>query len=499
MQLDMDQTEARTFLAFRAQGYGRIRIGKEMNRSSYTVKHWIHHQSEGRFTERDGIVSFDGEPIPLMQAIETEQTVFDQYPIEEVIAPCYVHMEDPPRYVFTLRSHRKVVVIRDPVIQQIVSGYSNADGAPKTINQLACDLGWPRVTVREVLAALQKTHDCIPFTDEELGNVPEEELVQDLIRRKEGRVVVRAEQERWKKVQANSDKWESLEKSVLHVVNENMSEWFQTYSVMPFDFGDPKFHHALVIAATDLHYGLYSDSKETGFAYNRDIARERLHKHTEELLTDLSGLGRPDMTYSGIGSDWFHIDCDGGTTTRGTPMDTDGTYSDIFVGGCQLAVEHIDMLRHVGPVTVIGFPGNHDRTGSLSLASYLQAWYRDCKDVTVNVSARQRQYERYGNTLMGFTHGDDVKLTELPNLMASEARRDWGDTENHLWFTGHLHHEKTAAVAGSTVVQLTALASPDRWHARKGYVMSRNALEAFVLHHERGLKAQWFAPVEDLR
>ena len=139
--------------------------------------------------------------------------------------------------------------------------------------------------------------------------------------------------------------------------------------------------------------------------------------------------------------------------------------------------------------------GNHDRHLAIALMMYLKAIYEEVEDVSVVVDPKLRQYVSWGNTLMGFTHGDGVKGMDLPSLMAKEEWQQWGSCENKIWFHGHLHHQSVIEKGGAMVVQLPSLAGDDRWHYRKGYVLSRPGLCAHMIDEKLGLIGNLFAPV----
>jgi predicted phosphodiesterase len=196
-----------------------------------------------------------------------------------------------------------------------------------------------------------------------------------------------------------------------------------------------------------------------------------------------------------VGSDWFNVDNPWNETANGTRQDMDGTYAQMIMEGTELAVEYIDLLRQIAPVSIITVDGNHDRSSALTMGMYLRAWYRNMPDVTCVVKPSPRQYVEYGNSLLGFCHGDDIKVGQLPALMASEARESWGRTQLRNWFTGHLHHEVTRDLDGVTQYQLPSLAGADRWSSRKGFCLSKRALTAYVIDHEVGNRAVLTSPI----
>ena len=251
--------------------------------------------------------------------------------------------------------------------------------------------------------------------------------------------------------------------------------------------------YAVVLSPTDLHYGKGGWVDEVGEAYTLEEARFRLLDRTNNLIQRLSG--KPDKIIIATGSDWFHVDNEAGTTTAGTPQDMAASPAQILVDGCKLAREHIDLLRQVTDIEVVFMRGNHDRHTALALMLYLDAVYENCKDVTITVSPKLRQYVKWGNNLLGFTHGDGVRGNDLPAIMATEERTAWGEHEHHVWFHGHLHHQRLLETSGVTIIQLPSLAGHDRYHYRKGFVLARAGISAHIIDKELGLVGNLFAPV----
>ena len=170
--------------------------------------------------------------------------------------------------------------------------------------------------------------------------------------------------------------------------------------------------------------------------------------------------------------------------------------AEILITGCQLAREHIDLLRQIAPVEIVMMPGNHDRHSSLALMMYLSAAYENVPDVSVTITANNRRYIQYGDTLLGFTHGDGMsKRINIVGLMAVEAREKWGATKHKVWFHGHLHHQRLAERDGCLIVQMPSLAGHDRYHARSGYTTSTAGLAAYFIDQKEGYLGSLFAPV----
>jgi hypothetical protein len=103
-----------------------------------------------------------------------------------------------------------------------------------------------------------------------------------------------------------------------------------------------------------------------------------------------------------------------------------------------------------------------------------------------------RKYHRYGDVLLGYTHGDMEPVQSLPLIMADECP-DWSKTRIREWHIGHLHKSKEFAMLtldesrGIRVRHLPSLSGPDAWHTAKGYRSLKQA-DAFVWHRTLGLR-----------
>ena len=148
---------------------------------------------------------------------------------------------------------------------------------------------------------------------------------------------------------------------------------------------------------------------------------------------------------------------------------------------------------NVAPVQVIGISGNHDEERLFYLTDTLQSWYRLCKDVKIDNDPVPRKYYLYGNTLLGFCHGDKEVKGILPLKMAHAVPDLWAKSKYREWHKGHLHYasKKYAQVTDEEqgVIErvLPSLVALDDWHNGKGYAALRQS-EAFIYDYEKGLK-----------
>ena len=407
----------------------------------------------------------------------------------KTISESYFYDSVNDEYYTFLSIADQMISVSGDTHRAMKEAYSNMVGKGATINEVCREFGIPRAWFDEYRRRHGWTHDMSPYTDEEIESTNVDRLVEDLILRRKQELHKKFEKRKWKEIEESAEKFEMFNS---YVLNEFKQLVTKAGVVKQVNMKKPEFDYSLVISPTDFHWGKYGWVDEVGETYNFEEARKRLLEKTEELIAKLPA--KPEQIIVATGSDWFHVDTDGGTTTRGTPQDMCGTPAEILMTGCQLAREHIDLLRQVAPVKVVFMAGNHDRMSAISLMMYLSAAYEDCNDCEVVVSPSTRQYVKYGNNLLGFIHGDGAK--NLIELMSVEQRKLWGECEHHVWFHGHLHHQKLTEKGGCLVVQLPSLAGHDRYHARQGYTTSKAGLSAHIIDKQKGLVGTLFAPVE---
>lgn len=237
--------------------------------------------------------------------------------------------------------------------------------------------------------------------------------------------------------------------------------------------------HLLVIDPADIHIGKLASAFETGESYDSEIAVNRVREGVNGILKKASGFKVDKILFVG-GNDILHIDTPKRTTTSGTPQDTDGMWYENFLKAKKLYVEIIERLLHFAPVHFMYNPSNHDYTNGFFLADVIQTWFKKCPSVTFDCSISHRKYFKYGDNLIGTTHGDGAKNSDLPLLMAQESPSDWASTKHRYVYTHHVHHKVAKDFIGVTVESLRSPSGTDGWHHRNGYQHSPKAVEGFL-------------------
>ncbi len=252
------------------------------------------------------------------------------------------------------------------------------------------------------------------------------------------------------------------------------------YKVKPYK----KANHLVVINPADVHIGKLCSAYETGEDYNANIARDRVMQGVHSLIEKSKMFGI-DKIVTVIGNDILHTDNAKSTTTSGTHQDSGMMWYDAFNFAFKLYIETIENLAQVAPVHITHNPSNHDYVSGYMLAQSVQAWFRNHKGVTFDVSPSHRKYVTYGQNIIGTTHGDGAKVQDLPLLMAHESK-DWNKCKHRYVYTSHIHHKSSKDIMSVNVESFRSPSGTDSWHHRNGYQHAPKAIEAFIHHKDNG-------------
>lgn len=247
----------------------------------------------------------------------------------------------------------------------------------------------------------------------------------------------------------------------------------------------------------DGHFGLYAWSKEAGEDFDTSIASKDLRAAIDRLV-DRAPASR--IGYLVDVGDFLHADSRiAATPQSGNMLDVDGRFPRVV----RIATDALKycigrMLQKHELVEVFITPGNHNPNSAGMMAMILEAFYTNEPRVKIEDSPGVYYYRKFGNNLIGITHGDKVKLAELPSIMATDRPKEWGDTEHRFWWTGHIHHTKHQEYRGCFVESFNTLAASDAWHHASGY-RSKRQMQRIDLHIEDGIESRGIAGIGMIR
>jgi len=237
----------------------------------------------------------------------------------------------------------------------------------------------------------------------------------------------------------------------------------------------------LEVQIVDPHLGLLAWKAETEDAdYDLKNVERDIKYATNSIVSRVKQLDlKIEQIVLPIGQDYFHFDTTISTTTKGTVMDTDSRWQKMYQTGVRILVESVQALRQIAPVKCMYVASNHDKMLSYCATLFIGAYFRNCKDVEVDISPAPRKYIRYGKCLVGLGHGAE-EGKRINNVMQVERKEDWGETIYHEWHLAHFHSKKSEEIGGVNVIYLPPIAPRSSWEKEKGYVGSLRTATAFV-------------------
>ena len=255
----------------------------------------------------------------------------------------------------------------------------------------------------------------------------------------------------------------------------------------------------LMLSINDLHLGRLSWHEETGEDYDHKKAISRFRESLDTLLQYSSGFTIDRILFI-VGNDLINYDyaTPFPRTEKGTPQTSDSRWQKLFRLGRELIVEATDTLRSIAETDVMVIPGNHDAQTIFYLGELLEAVYHNTSGVNVDNSPMRRKYYKYGENLIGATHGSKEKVRDLHAIMSAERKEWWGDSIYRYFYLGHWHHEKTQIqqvklvarenedYKGVIVDWLPNLAGTDAFESEMGFIGSIKSAKAAIHNYSKG-------------
>lgn len=239
-----------------------------------------------------------------------------------------------------------------------------------------------------------------------------------------------------------------------------------------------------VIPMGDPHFGLLAWAKESGQDFDLEIAERLTFNAVDRLCAMTPETGTALLLNLG---DYFHADNGTNRTPRGgNVLDVDGRFSKIASIGFRAMIRCIDrLLEKHGKVIVRNNRGNHDPHQAAMLTIAVSAYYHNEPRVEVADTPSGFYYFPFGKVLIGSTHGDGAKLTDLPLIMANDAPAEWAAARFRVWHCGHFHHDQVKEQVGCTIETHRTLAAGDAWHNYEGYRSGRD-MKAIIYSKDFG-------------
>lgn len=240
----------------------------------------------------------------------------------------------------------------------------------------------------------------------------------------------------------------------------------------------------VVIPIGDPHVGMQSWGPETGANFDLKIAERELFAVVEDLVERSPAAESATILDMG---DYFHAQDDKQVTPRsGHKLDVDGRAAKVLEVGLNLKRRLTQCaLRRFKRVRMHSVPGNHDPDLARMTMLYLRAVYEREPRVEIPPNFNPFFYWKFGKNLLAAVHGNELKLKDLPGIMAADVPELWGQTTHRYIHSGHVHHDSVTEVHGTLVYTWRTLAPEDSYAHSHGY-RSGHSLCAIAYAREGG-------------
>jgi len=269
--------------------------------------------------------------------------------------------------------------------------------------------------------------------------------------------------------------------------------------VKPFKINSkrkPGGKFAVEIDIKDLHLGKKGFNCDTlKFNWSLEEAGAQYEKAVNTVLKKVD-VDQIEQFIFPVGDDLININSTANSTVKGTPQMTGQFFQTIFTYTHVLVSKVIASLSIMAPVFVYMVPGNHDADAVFHLGEVLEARFKGNKNVTIDSRPIVRKYHRYGKNLIGFSHGEKIKPTEVFNAMSVDVPGLFAESKYRFFRLGHLHKNQKRKKFDLTVkdefhgvdVEICPSLSPtDLWHYQHLYAGNMRRSKSFVYDKNHGL------------
>jgi hypothetical protein len=417
----------------------------------------------------------------------------------------YYYNEITDTYIFHVKQAPKPVVISGDDLKAMKSRYSNWDGVPSSINELCRDFRIPRSWFTAIKDQLGWTHDSEPYTEKEIMERHEDDLIEEVLQDKRRILYQKFEQKKWDEFKIDAMKYREIDATVVKPMQDlihNLAPKYKPFRIVtsPLQLED----YALVFTPMDVHVGKLPFISE---AFDPDQFDRDVETTIKRMFDKVVKFGMPREIIAMAGSDFFHIDNTQHSTSALTSQagQMHGSYHDVIVRGYLLGFKIWDYLadftQYGTKVKTLHIAGNHDKATSLQLSLALSQRYRGNPNMTFDYGIEDRKLLTYGNNLIIGTHGEFMKRSSREKdimqtiLLDSKKKKiDISNVDNFYHFSGHVHGKSVSPLdasisenGGILDIVVPSLSVTDLWHHNNKYEGNQRCVSSYVLDPIEGL------------
>ena len=285
----------------------------------------------------------------------------------------------------------------------------------------------------------------------------------------------------WVKEKVN-DKAAAVEEAIDEILGTFESRYVPT-SIVPTTLFSDKL---TLYISNDVHLGALMWKEET---LDRDWDLDTAEIAFKDAINNL--VARAPATDECIVADLGDLtemdDFKNMTPKSGNVLDVDGRYSKVLKVAMNCMVYFVERaLEKHKIVRFYNISGNHDITTGYAIGAFIEAWFRNEPRVIVDSSPAKQKYYKFGSTLLGFAHGDGLKMRESGEVMAMHNTEIWGETTNRYFHFGHIHKDAVYDGRLCKAESHRNIAPLNAWAADHGFGRNPGTMKALVYDVDMG-------------
>jgi hypothetical protein len=175
------------------------------------------------------------------------------------------------------------------------------------------------------------------------------------------------------------------------------------------------------------------------------------------------------------------------TPGHGHTLDVSARYSEVLeVANDMMAYFVEKALEKHEIVYFYNVSGNHDKTSGLAIRSFMRAYFKDEPRVVVDTSPAFQKYHRFGSTLLGFAHGDGLKMQKAGEVMALHNQEIWSETVDRFYHFGHNHKDSVVEGILCKSESHRNIAPLNAWAAHAGFGRQTGTMKCIMYSKHTG-------------
>ena len=297
----------------------------------------------------------------------------------------------------------------------------------------------------------------------------------------------------WVKSAVNNEAYAELMKAAIDAFIEDVPQI--DVPAAPLDFQTDVIPWVQI---GDAHLGMLAHADEIGENFDLKIAEVEICTAISILIDELPNCER--IVLNDLG-DFTHYENFAGTTeASGHALDLDTRFPKMIVVYSRVMRFIVEKaLTKAQHVDIIVNQGNHSRTNDIWMAELLRVAYGHTGRVHVLNNDNVFIAYRMGQTLVMTHQSDKCRPARLADVMTTDFKKDYGETEYHYIDIGHVHHGMVMKEHPSIFIEsFNHLAALDRWAHDSGY-RNRKSITVILRSKTYGEIGRRLLPIQQIR